>query len=113
MKKGGRVPRGFLKTGFYVFGCFKNQGSNARAIKVSGYSDNEFYYHKWPESDMWTVSDPMSGMRITEGVTLKDAQESARVFRSAIAKAKQTDRYSKTVSDFYKAQVECGAIVEL
>ena len=86
------------------------------AMKQSGWTDGEYNYYmdKSDGQKCWFVIDPMTGLSITKGVTKEHAYE--KVHSEKVQKDfenyTKTELYTKKVSDWYKLQVECGAIVE-
>lgn len=86
------------------------------AMKHSGWTDGTFNYYKGTSEGKkcWFVIDPMTGLSLTNGVTKEHAYEKAHSekVQTNFEKYTKTELYTKKVSDWYKLEVECGAIME-
>lgn len=101
----------FRKTEFRSLGRVNGKIS---AIKRTGYTDGEFYYYQTATDKMWTAIDPESGLSVGNKPTRKEIYNFVHSdeMKKNIKEAKKTERYKSSVSIFYKALVECGAIME-
>lgn len=86
------------------------------AMKHSGWTDGDFNYYKGTSDgrQCWHVIDPMTGLSLTKGVTKEHAYEMAHSekVQKDFEKYAKTELYTKKVSDWYKLEVKCGAIME-
>lgn len=104
------------KQTFRSLGMDKNR--HISAIKREGYTDGTFNYYSVKEAGKnyltWYAIDPMTGLSVYSDRERKKVVDYiySETFVKKLEDVKKTEKYKKAINNWYKYQVECGAIVE-
>lgn len=91
-------PLKFTKSIYYIM-CYDGDAKKHAARKYTGYTDGKYYYCK--EGDIWTATEPQTGLKITDGKTRADAAAQAH---------KQDARVAQVIAACPQAVTEFAAL---
>lgn len=97
----------------------RDENGYISAIKREGFTDGTFnYYSAKPLGKnylMWYAIDPMTGLSVYSDRGKKKVIDYiySEAFVKKLEDFKKTEKYKNYINNWYKYQVECGAIMEI
>ena len=89
------------------------------AVKREGFTDGTFNYYSIKSARknylIWYAIDPMTGLSVYSDRGKKKVIDYiySETFVKKLEDFKKTEKYKNYINNWYKKQVECGAIMEL
>lgn len=105
------------KTTFRSLG--RDENGYISAIKREGFTDGTFNYYSIKPAGknylMWYAIDPMTGLSVYSDRGKKKVVDYiySETFVKKLEDFKKTEKYKNYINNWYKYQVECGAIMEV
>lgn len=98
----------FKKAEFYSF--IKIDGE-ATPVKQQGYTDGKYYYYS---NELWYAIDEHTGLAFCIRHTLEECYQTVHSehFQNLLKESENSETYTKQCSEWYKALVKVGAIME-
>lgn len=96
----------------------RDENGYISAIKREGFTDGTFNYYSAEQKEknclIWYAIDPMTGLSVYSDEKRKKVVDYiySETFVKKLEDIKKTEKYKNAINNWYKYQVECGAIME-